>query len=193
MGRAEVELRPYFPMSETPLDRLLAQRQQFLGFLLRRVPDAGIAEDILQNAYVQAIKQQEERDLTESATAWFYRILRNAVIDNFRRQQTRSKALEAWARELETTAQPSAQLEGDICACLTGVINELKPEYSEALRSVDLGGERLQDFARQHNLTSSNAGVRVHRARQALRKQLVRACGACADHGCLDCQCKQHS
>ena len=28
-------------------------------------------------------------------------------------------------------------------------------------------------------------------AREALRKQVTRACGTCADHGCLDCTCEK--
>ena len=38
--------------------------------------------------------------------------------------------------------------------------------------------------------SSNNAAVRVFRAREALRKQVARACGACATHGCVDCTCK---
>jgi RNA polymerase sigma factor (sigma-70 family) len=180
-----------FPMPAPPLTQLLAQRNKFLAFLERRVSDASLAEDLLQAAYLRACQHQDRTDLDESATAWFYRLLRNAVIDNYRRQQTRGKALEAWARELETAAQPSSQVENEICACLGGVIDTLKPEYADVLRATDLGGQRLQDFAHQHGLSASNAGVRVHRARKALRKQLVRTCGACAQHGCLNCACRK--
>jgi DNA-directed RNA polymerase specialized sigma24 family protein len=169
-------------MPHTPLDQLLAQRNKFLAFVQRRVPDPSLSEDILQAAYLRAYQHQDRTDLDESATAWFYR-----------RQQTRSKALQAWARELETASQPSPQVEGEICACLTGVIDQLKPEYAAVLRATDLGGQRLQDFAHQHSISPSNAGVRIHRARKALRKQLVRTCGACAEHGCLNCLCKQRA
>jgi RNA polymerase sigma-70 factor (ECF subfamily) len=31
--------------------------------------------------------------------------------------------------------------------------------------------------------------VRLHRARQALKRELERSCGTCATHGCLDCTC----
>ena len=57
--------------------------------------------------------------------------------------------------------------------CLHSVVDTLRPEYSEILRAVDLGEQRVQDFAQQHNLSASNAGVRAHRARAALRKQLM--------------------
>jgi RNA polymerase sigma factor (sigma-70 family) len=180
-------------MPETPLDQLLAQRKQFLAFLQRRVPDAALAEDILQTAYLRACEHQDDARFGESTVAWFYRLLRNAVIDNFRRQETKNKALEAWARELELIVHPSSQLRDEVCTCLADIIDSLKPDYSEVLRAVDLGNRRLQDFALQHDLSASNAGVRIHRARAALRKQLLRTCGTCTEHGCLNCICKRHS
>jgi RNA polymerase sigma-70 factor (ECF subfamily) len=180
-------------MPETPLDQLFAQRKQFLAFLQRRVPDAALAEDILQTAYLRACEHQDDARFGESTVAWFYRLLRNAVIDNFRRQETKNKALEAWARELETIVQPSDELRDEVCACFADIIDQLKPDYAAVLRAVDLGNQRLQDFALQHDLSPSNAGVRIHRARAALRKQLLRTCGTCAEHRCMNCICKRHS
>lgn len=179
--------------SQAALDRLLAQRREFLGFLRRRVPDLGIAEDILQTCYLRALEHYEQIESVENATAWFYRLLRNAVIDNYRRQTTKNKGLEAWAMELEHAPQPSRELEQEICSCLNDVLENLKPEYAEVLRAVDLGEQPLQEFAQEQNLTRSNAGVRAHRARTALRRELVRACGACAEHRCLNCVCKKQT
>ncbi|MBS1822679.1 MAG: sigma-70 family RNA polymerase sigma factor [Acidobacteria bacterium] len=177
--------------SGAPLDQLLAQRRQFLAFVQRRVSDAGLAEDILQTAYLRAFEHQDDFQQNESAVAWFYRLLRNAVIDSYRRQATKTKALEAWARELETAEQPTAEIENEVCGCLHGIVDGLKTEYSEILRAVDLGEQNVKDFAGQHGLSATNAGVRVHRARAALRKQLLRTCASCAEHGCLNCTCKR--
>lgn len=178
---------------DTHLDQLLAQRKRFLAFVQRRVPDSGVAEDILQTAYLRAFEHRDDFQSDESAAAWFYRLLRNAVIDSYRRQESRNKALEAWTRELETAVQPSPELQDEVCACLHGVLDDLKPEYAEILRAVDLGEQRLGEFAGQHNLSTSNAGVRVHRARAALRKQLMQTCGVCAEHACLACTCKERA
>jgi RNA polymerase sigma-70 factor (ECF subfamily) len=71
------------------------------------------------------------------------------------------------------------------------MLEGLKPEYSEVLRAVDIGEQRVQDFAKQHRISLSNAGVRVHRARTALRKQVLRVCATCAEHGCVNCICKK--
>jgi RNA polymerase sigma factor (sigma-70 family) len=179
-------------MPETTLDQLLAQRRQFLAFVQRRVLDSELAEDILQTAYLRAFEHQDDFEPSESAIGWFYRLLRNAVIDSYRRRVSTNKALEAWTRELETAAQPSPDLHNEVCACLRGILNGLKPEYSEVLHAVDLGEQRRQDFAQQHKLSTSNAGVRIHRARAALRKQLMQTCATCAEHGCLNCTCKKH-
>jgi hypothetical protein len=75
------------------------------------------------------------------------------------------------------------------CACITALVDTLKPEYAGALRRVDLDGLSVRRFAEETGITPGNAGVRLHRAREALRRQLARSCGACLAHGCLDCHC----
>jgi RNA polymerase sigma factor (sigma-70 family) len=180
-------------MPEASLDQLIAQRKRFLAFVQRRVSDYELAEDILQTAYLRAFEHRDDFKPSESAVAWFYRLLRNAVIDNYRRHSFREKALEAWTRELETSAQPSPEVQNEVCECLGDMLSGLKPEYSEVLRAVDIGEQRVQDFAEQHRLSVSNAGVRIHRARAALRKQILRTCATCAEHGCLNCTCKKDS
>src|ERR1700753_1860317 len=123
-------------MPETALDQLLAQQRQFLAFVQRRVSDPELAKDILQAAYLRAFEHQDDFKPDESAVAWFYRLLRNAVIDSYRRHAAKEKALEAWARDLE--ARPSVEQQNEICGCLDGVIEGLKPEYAKILRAVDL-------------------------------------------------------
>ncbi|HTZ57213.1 MAG TPA: sigma-70 family RNA polymerase sigma factor [Acidobacteriaceae bacterium] len=177
-------------MPETPLDQLLAQRKQFLSFVQRRVSDSALAEDILQTAYLRAFEHRDDFQPDESAVAWFYRLLRNAVIDSYRRHSSRERALAAWTHELQTFPQASPDFRNEVCACLDGILSGLKREYSEALRAIDLGEQRVQDFAEEHGISASNAGVRVHRARTALRKQLLRTCKVCAEHGCVNCTCR---
>jgi RNA polymerase sigma factor (sigma-70 family) len=180
-------------MPETTLDQLLAQRKHFLAFVQRRVLDSALAEDILQTTFLRAFEHRDDFKPSESVVAWFYRLLRNAVIDSYRRHASRERALEAWTREFEISAQPSPDLQSEVCACLHGILDGLKPEYSEALRAIDLGEQRVQDFAAQHGISVSNAGVRVHRARAALRKQLLQSCATCAEHGCVNCTCRKHA
>ena len=178
-------------MIETEINTILKQRRQFLGFVEQRVGDAAVAEDILQAAYMRALRHEDEFEKDESVVTWFYRVLRNAVIDHYRRRGAEGKALEAWGREMDAAAHPSHEVQEEICCCLGGVVERLKPEYAEVIRAVDLGEQPLTEFAKERGLSASNAGVRAHRARAALKKKLMETCGSCSEHGCLDCSCRK--
>ncbi len=143
-------------MPTSTIDSLLAQRKQFLAFVQRRVSDSALAEDILQTAYLRAFEHRDDFKPDESAVAWFYRLLRNAVIDTYRRQASRNKALETWTRELEISAQPSPDLQDEVCACLHGVIDSLKPQ-DDYLASSGVGGKLLKCNGRGCDACSEDA------------------------------------
>jgi RNA polymerase sigma-70 factor (ECF subfamily) len=172
-----------------PLDVLLENHRAFLAYLERRLGDRALAEDILQDAFAKVLDRPEAAPADEGVVPWFYRTLRNAAIDHLRRRGTASRALEAFARELEGQTSPPPEMESEICACVTRLAATLKPEYAEALQAIDVEGTPVRTFANDRGLSASNAGVRVFRAREALKKRLVESCGTCAEHGCRDCSC----
>jgi RNA polymerase sigma factor (sigma-70 family) len=169
---------------------LLANHRRFLDFLAARVGTREDAEEILQDAFVRGLEKAGAIRDEESAVAWFYRLLRNAVTDHFRRTASRRKALEAHAHEVpESDPGFGAELERTVCACVGDLIPLLKPEYADLIRRVDLGGADVTSAADALGITPGNARVRLHRARAALRHELERSCRTCATHGCLDCTC----
>jgi RNA polymerase sigma-70 factor (ECF subfamily) len=175
----------------TPLVILLENHRAFLRYLERRVGDRALAEDILQDAFAKVIARPGQTPAEESIVPWFYRTLRNAAIDQFRRRGAAGRAYEAFGRELETHEAPTGEMEAEICACITRLAGTLKPEYAEALRAVEVDRTPVKTFAEQKGLSPSNAGVRVFRARAALKKRVVESCGTCAEHGCVNCTCTQ--
>lgn len=177
-------------ISDQALSRLLEQREKFLAFLQRRVESREVAEDILQAAFVRGLEKGGDLRDEESSVGWFYRVLRNAIIDHYRQNASHSRAAEEWVRELETETKPDAMIHDVACGCVKLALVELKPEYREAIEAVDLEDRSLRELAEKSGIAENNAGVRVHRARQALRKAVVETCGTCAEHGCVDCRCK---
>jgi RNA polymerase sigma-70 factor (ECF subfamily) len=178
---------------ETPevLRVLVDNHARFLAFLERRVGSRHVAEDILQEAFVRSLDRVTSIRKADSAIPWFYRVLRNAIADHFRRQDARDRILaQVSAEPDEQAAAPDQELEAVVCACVMELVDTLKPEYATALRRVDLDGMSVRNYAEETGITAGNAGVRLHRAREALRRQLARSCGTCLDHGCFDCQCK---
>ncbi|MDQ3068558.1 MAG: sigma-70 family RNA polymerase sigma factor [Acidobacteriota bacterium] len=176
------------PASGRQLEILLDNHRKFLSFLQARVGERAIAEDIIQDAFVRNLSKIE--DLPDAAVVpWFYATLRNAVIDRHRRQVVEHTRLDAFAHELERRETASEEMEREICACVGRLAETLKPEYADALARIDVEGRAVKDYAASLGLTAGNASVRVHRARQALRKRVMESCGMCAEHGCVDCSC----
>ena len=176
--------------SPAPLDLLLENHRAFLQYLERRVGNRELAEDILQDAFVKVMNRPDQVPAEEGVVPWFYRTLRNAAVDRFRRREAAGRAVEAFARELETHARAEPELEAEICACVGRLASTLKAEYAEALQLVDVQGTPLKVFAEQRGLSTSNAGVRLFRAREALKRRVTESCGTCAEHGCQNCTCR---
>lgn len=167
----------------------MESHREFLAFLERRVESRAVAEDILQSAFVRGLESGVDVP-EESVVAWFYRVLRNAIIDHYRRRSAANRAQQAWELEFSgARTEPEAALRQEICQCLSGLLESLKPEYRDALRLVDIEERKLSDLAEQSGITAENAAVRIHRARKALRKEVEQTCGVCAEHGCLNCSC----
>jgi RNA polymerase sigma-70 factor (ECF subfamily) len=126
----------------------------------------------------------------ETIVSWFYRSLRNALVDHWRKVGVERRVFDS-DTEVADAVGPSVDpdLMHTVCTCATSLLDTLKPEYADALRQVDLGGMSVKTFAANGRLTANNASVRLFRARNALRRQVERTCGTCATHGCLDCSC----
>jgi RNA polymerase sigma factor (sigma-70 family) len=178
------------PEPPAPLGILLENHRAFLTYLERRVGDRDLAEDILQDAFMKVVDRPNQAPADEGVVPWFYRALRNAAIDQFRRRGAASRAVESFAREMDTHVAPDVDMEAQICACVGRLADTLKPEYAVALRAIDVQGMAVKAFAAQHGLSASNAGVRVFRAREALKKRVAESCGTCAVHGCRNCTCQ---
>jgi RNA polymerase sigma factor (sigma-70 family) len=181
-------------LSRTALGLLVTNHARFLAFLERRVGRRELAEEILQDAFVKSLSRGAAARLSadESAVAWFYRLLRNAIVDHARHASAEQRALARAADEVSDPmgTERDAELVEVICACVQSLLETLKPEHRRAIRRVELGGTSLRDFAAEEGITPGHAGVRLFRARQALRRRIEQSCGPCAAHDCHQCECR---
>ncbi len=183
---------PLLPASPAVVDVLVANHRRFLAFLERRVGSREVAEDLLQDAFVRGLARAGQLRDQDSVVAWFYRSLRNALVDHWRRRGVEQRAIERVASAAaESVPGVDAELMDEVCTCASQLLPTLKPEYADALRIVDLAGGSVKAYAERAGITANNASVRLFRARDALRRQLERVCGTCSIHGCLDCTCDE--
>lgn len=171
-----------------PTEPLLKNLKTFVAFARKRVGDPHLAEDVVQESLLKALKADRKPVRNDDVVAWFYRILRRGIIDVYRRSNTRQRALESLRAELPEHADAAA--ERVICQCIKRLLPSLPEQYSDLLRRIDLEGESIPDAASDLGITANNLTVRLHRARQRVRMELERTCRLCSKHGCLDCSCE---
>ncbi len=171
---------------------LIENHRNFLRFLVRRIGDADTAEDVLQQFYLRAVGKGSGLRKSESVVAWLYRLLRTTLVDHYRRETARRRREADFAQmEILSDEGRDAELERTICACFESLLPTLKSDYAEILQRVDLRGTPPREVARDLGLTASNARVRLHRARRAMKRSLLLLCRTCAERSCLDCDCDQ--
>ena len=71
---------------------LVDNHRRFLSFLTNRVGNRHDAEEILQAAFVRGVERLDTVRDSENVVAWFYRLLRNAVIDYYRHRDAERPA-----------------------------------------------------------------------------------------------------
>lgn len=167
---------------------LLERRREFKAFLVARTGNAADADDLLQHGLVKALRHAGDLADGDKAVAWFYRILRRALVDHARARGAARRRDDAWAAAAATEV-PDAEAEKQICRCFAHLLPALKPRHAELLRLVELEDRPVAAAAAALGLTANHASVLLHRARAELRTQLVAFCGACAGTSCLDCDC----
>jgi len=165
----------------------MEERARFVRLARRRVSTEADAEDIVQQALLRAAERGASVDDPSRARAWFYRILRNTIVDHHRKSFTDfSRRDDADVDELSDDCivdAPSA------CACATRLVERLRPNYADVIRRVDLDGEEPAAAAATLGISQGNLDVRLHRARKSLRAEVSAYCGVGSYRPCLDCAC----
>ena len=90
---------PLTPQSACNLQTLMAEQNQGLtetitrerrrlgNFIRQRVPDAGEAEDILQDVFFELVETYRLPEPIEQVGAWLFRVARNRIVDRFRKKR----------------------------------------------------------------------------------------------------------
>jgi RNA polymerase sigma-70 factor (ECF subfamily) len=181
---AEVTLRTAMD-ARALVEELMGERARFVRLARSRVATEADAEDVVQRAMMRAAERAPQLADAGRARAWFYRILRRAIVDHHRRAPR------------ETTGEgpqhePAAEDEGPrapVCQCALRMLAELRPAYAEVVRRIDLEGEDPAAVASAARVSMTNLYVRLHRARRALRQRVQGHCGVSSMTPCLECTC----
>lgn len=177
---------------EASLGRRLSEgRQSFLRFFRRRLARPEDAEDALQDFCVKVLRSADRLADDTRIDAWIGRILRNTLIDYYRRRGAWARAETAYGQEMDGAVAEQHSTEAAGCPCVHRALRTLRLEYSEILTRADLQAEPRERIATELGLTTNNIGVRLYRARRALRRILETVCGHCGERRSEGCDCPQ--
>jgi RNA polymerase sigma factor (sigma-70 family) len=172
-------------------DAIIKNLKTFVAFARSRLGDEHLAEDVVQESLIKALKADRHPERDEETSKWFYRILRRSIIDVYRKEGAQKRALERFEKEIPET--PDEEDQRTLCQCFGRLLPLVPRQYRVLLEEVDLKGTDTGELAAKLGVTRNNLTVRLHRARKHLRDALSKNCGACSAHGCLDCTCNDSS
>ncbi len=147
---------------------------QLLNFIRKKVKNQSEAEDILQEVFIKILAKIDTLKETEKLKSWLYQITRNTIIDHYREKQ-RGKNIDISFHPFEEEPDESSSMktaEGWIGL----YVNGLPDNYRDAIILSELKGLSIAEIADKMNISYTNARARIHRGRQALKKNLTDCC-----------------
>lgn len=163
------------------LDAWTSHEQELHAFLLAQVRDAALADDLLQDVFLKAVRAGAGFCSLDSPRAWLFQVTRNALIDHHRHDRL-SKPTVTIVEELPAPVAAVAPVD-ELTPCLERAMITLDADDQDVLRRCDLEGETQRAYADAHGLSLPAVKARIQRARVRLRQQLVEHCGVRFDDG----------
>jgi RNA polymerase sigma-70 factor (ECF subfamily) len=157
---------------------VLESAPRAVAYAASLLQDRAQAEDVVQDCYCRLLARQEHYDLARDGTPLLFRSITNACINLGRRR--RGYSLDA-GFDGEAAPEPAdvravqpldAVLHHELADAVSAGLAKLPVQQRAALELRVLGYAQ-QEVADMLGLTVSHAGVLIHRARQALAKQLA--------------------
>jgi RNA polymerase sigma-70 factor (ECF subfamily) len=163
-GRRGAPARETHRVSD-PVERELRKcLPRLFGYAISLTGDPETAQDLLQDCAVRAFAAASHPAEPAALRAWFFRILRNAWIDQYRRDRYEPMT-PADEPAVETWRCDAALI--DAITVRQGLAR-LSPAYREVIALVDLAGFAYAEAARILGVPVGTVMSRLSRARQAL-------------------------
>lgn len=140
-------------------------------FILSKVKDEVIADDILQDTFLKIhTKLHTLRDLNK-LKSWIFAIARNSIIDHFK---AKNQTFEIAHFESQTEIEQESHTEKD---CLRGILSGLPKKYRDPIFLSDIKGIKQVEIAKQLNLPLPTVKSQIQRARKLIAEGFMNCCG----------------
>ena len=168
---------------------------ELFAFACARVRDWSTAQDLVQEAFLAALRSYKSFSGRSSERAWLFGILRNKLADYHRARsreaayaepesalpeeekffRVRGPRKDAWLKSLAPrpwTAPDEALSKKEFHEVFQSCLDKLPPKVARAFWLREVEGLSSEEVCKDLDLTSNNFWVMAHRARLALRRCL---------------------
>jgi len=166
------------PGPETIEELFAALESPLLGYALRYTGEAGLAEDVVQEAFMKLHVQFEQ---VQSPRKWLYRTVHNLAL-NQRRQAGKTVATAGPAEEVDPSTEPAdpALLPDEQIIRLEGIglvrltLETLDARSREVVRLKFNDELSYREIAARTGLTATNVGYILHHALKTIAGELAK-------------------
>jgi RNA polymerase sigma-70 factor (ECF subfamily) len=148
-----------------------AHAAELRGWFRHRTGNMALADDLLQDLFLKALRQGERFCELQNARAWLFEVARNLLADHLRVAHHMVELPEDLTEQVQDVDTVDV-----LTQCLPRVLSELGADDREAIALCDLKGMAQAEFARLKGFSLSAAKSRVQRARVRLHAQMSVAC-----------------
>ncbi len=159
-------------------------------YALFRIQDAQVAEDLVQETFLAAIRGKDSFAGRSTVKTWLFGILKHKIIDHIRKisRERPEENIETIAdlankdfddrggwkyQPSEWTTNPSLLFQQqEFWQILQTCLSELPPRLNQAFTLRELDGLSAEEVRKILGVTPTNGGVMLHRARMRLRECL---------------------
>ena len=154
--------------------------------IYRMVRDRELSEDLAQDTFIKVLNALDKYDPSYEFSSWIFKIAHNTTVDHLRKKQPDTLSLEgsphARTQEqaeatsftpVDTAEDPERYAQSqEIGAEIEGAIDQLRPDYREAILLWHVEGRPYDEIAEIMDLPLGTVKTYIHRGRNELRGML---------------------
>ncbi|MEM6525293.1 MAG: sigma-70 family RNA polymerase sigma factor [Bacteroidota bacterium] len=142
--------------------------QEVYFFILKRVKEKNIANDIFQSTFLKIHKSIHQLKDDQKSRAWAFQICRNEIADYFNKELTNDSPAVSYSND-------SYDAGGNIC-CFDRFIDNLPEINREVIVLTYLTGKKQEEVAEILQMSIANVKARIRRSKALLKKQFLECC-----------------
>ena len=143
-----------------------------LRYCLRALPSESLALDCKQDVLLSIHRMLHTYDPKRSFFAWLYAIIKNKVIDYYRKTGRLKKREIIDSDLMESGESPVGPDKDEAKMTVNNLLRKLPEKFREPLVLSKLYGFSVKEIAKQANISQALVKVRVHRGLKRLQKIL---------------------